>query len=570
MIHLPEDTLYEFQEDIRLKNRNRVWKWLWKNSYKSRLFILLLTALSVIYSLLQLSFVTASKNVIDIATGISHGSLISASIVLVVLLLVQLALQIGINFINVHAMSRFEIAMKRNVFRRMLEKDYLSISAYHSGELLNRLNSDINVIVNGVIGIIPSAALFITSIIGGFVMLWSIDTTLALIILSIGPLVAIGARLYSTQYKKLHKECQAADGDTKSFMLEILQNILVVKSFCGEEIAIDHSEMLQRRSYRLKVIRVLVSIVASVGMFIIFNAGYYFALAYGAHRLAAGILGYGDLTAILQLVNKIQTPFKSISSLVPQAFGVVASTERLLEIEDLPDEANTGDKLPDDIYSKLEEIVFDNVTFRYSEDSVVSGVNMRIKKGECVVVAGESGAGKSTSVKMLLGILSPETGSIYLADGEKQYNIGRNTRNLFSYVPQGNLILSGTIRENICFARPDATEEEIIHAAQVAQIWDFIKTLDNGLDTKIGEKGLGLSEGQAQRISIARALLYDAPVLLLDESTSALDSVTELALLDAIRKMTDKTCIIVSHKKAAFDICDNVCYVTKTVGGNNG
>ena len=542
---------------------NNVFKWLWKNSRQSRLFILLLTLLSVIFSLLQLSFVTASKNVIDIATKSVPGNLMSASMILVVLLVVQLAFQIGINFINVHAMSRFEIALKRNVFRRMLNKNYLSISQYHSGELLNRLNSDINVIVNGIIGIIPSAALFITSIIGGFVMLWNIDKTLALIILAIGPLVAIGARLYSSKYKKLHKECQSADGDTKSFMLEILQNVLVVKSFCGEEIALDHAEMLQRRSYHLKVVRVLVSIVANVGMFVIFNAGYYFALAYGAHRLAAGILGYGDLTAILQLVNKIQTPFKNVSSLVPQAFGVIASTERLIEIENLPDEARTGDEIPADIYDKLKEIVFDNVTFRYAEDSVVSGVNMRINKGECVVVAGESGAGKSTSIKLLLGILKPETGGIYLSDGEKQYNIGRNTRKLFSYVPQGNMILSGTIRENIAFARPDASEEEIIHAAEVAQIWEFIKTLDNGLDTKIGEKGLGLSEGQAQRISIARALLYDAPVLLLDESTSALDSATELALLEAIRKMTDKTCIIVSHKQAAFDICDNVCYVTK-------
>ncbi|MBS7297550.1 MAG: ABC transporter ATP-binding protein [Eubacteriales bacterium] len=546
-----------------MKKNNRAWRWLWENSRQSRLFILLLTILSVVYSLLQLSFVTASKNVIDIATKIIPGSLIKASFELVILLLIQLALQIGVNFINVHAASRFEISLKRTVFRRMMDKEYLSVARYHSGELLNRLNSDINVIVNGIIGIIPSAALFITSIVGGFVMLWSIDTTLALIILAIGPLVGIGARLYSAQYKKLHKQCQSADGDTKSFMLEILQNILVVKSFCGEETVLDHAEMLQKRSYHLKVVRVLVSIVANVGMFIIFNAGYYFALAYGAHKLALGVIGYGDLTAILQLVNKIQAPFKSVSSLIPQAFAVVASTERLLEIEDLPDEQNTGDVIPDDLYDRLNEIVFDNVLFKYSDDSVVSGVNMRIKKGECVVVAGESGAGKSTSIKLLLGILQPESGRIYLDGGDRHYIVGRNTRNIFSYVPQGNMILSGTIRENIAFARPDATEEEIIQAAQVAQIWDFIKTLDNGLDTIIGEKGLGLSEGQAQRVSIARALLYNAPVLLLDESTSALDSVTEIALLNAIRKMTDKTCIIVSHKQAAFDICDNVCYVTK-------
>lgn len=546
---------------MKIKTNSLVW--LWKNSRQSRLFILALTLLSVAFSMLQLSFVSASKNVIDIATKTADGSLKSACVTLVLLLLVQLVMQIGINFLNVHALSRFEIALKRNVFKTMMSREYLAVAKFHSGELLNRLNSDVSVIVNGVIGIIPSAALFITSIIGGFIMLWNIDSFLALIILAVGPLVAVGARLYSTQYKKLHKKCQEADGDTKSFMLEILQNLLVVKSFCNEETVLDHAETLQNRSYHLKVVRVLVSIVAHIGMFLIFNAGYYFALAYGAYRLAAGVLGYGDVTAILQLVNKIQTPFKSVSSLVPQAFAVSASAERLMEFENMANEEDTGDALPDGIYEQIEEIVYDNVTFRYSEDSVVSGINMRIKKGDCVVVAGESGAGKSTAIKLLLGILRPESGKIYLSAGMNTYEVGKNTRKLFSYVPQGNLILSGTIRENICFAKQNAAEEEIIKAAQIAQIWDFIETLDSGLDTKIGEKGLGLSEGQAQRISIARALLYDAPILLLDESTSALDSATELALLEAIRSMTDKTCIIVSHKQAAFDICDSVCYVTK-------
>ncbi len=546
-----------------MSSKNNAYLWLWKNSRQSRLLILMLTVLSVVYSLLQLRFVSASKEVIDIATGAMQGSLRTACIVLVLLLAVQLAMQIGINFINVHACSRFEIALKRHVFKILMDKQYLDVAKYHSGELLNRLNSDVSTIVNGVIGIIPSAALFITSIVGGFVMLWSIDSTLALIILAVGPLVGIGARLYSSKYKLLHKKCQEADGETKGFMLEILQNLLVVKSFCNEERVLDRSEELQHRSYRLKVIRVCISVVANVGMFIIFNAGYYFALAYGAYRLASGMLSYGDVTAILQLVNKIQTPFKSVSSLVPQAFAVTASAERLIDFEKLPDEEETGDILPDGVYDMMQEIVYDNVTFRYSEDSVVSGINMRIKKGGCVVIAGESGAGKSTAIKLLLGILKPESGRIYISCGDRNIEVGKRTRSLFSYVPQGNLILSGTIRENICFAKPNAAEPEIIHAAKVAQIWDFICTLDEGLDTRLGEKGLGLSEGQVQRLSIARALLHDAPILLLDESTSALDSETEHALLEAVRGMTDKTCIIVSHKQAAFDICDAVCYVTK-------
>jgi len=174
-----------------------------------------------------------------------------------------------------------------------------------------------------------------------------------------------------------------------------------------------------------------------------------------------------------------------------------------------------------------------------------------------------SGAGKSTAIKLLLGIFEPDKGSIYIKTKTGKILVNKSTRPLFSYVPQGNLILSGTIRENICFASGEASEEDIIKSAKVAQIWDFIDGLEEGLDTVIGEKGLGLSEGQAQRISIARAILYDAPILLLDESTSALDSATEAELLKAIAEMTDKTCIIISHKQAAFDMCDHVEYVNK-------
>lgn len=542
----------------------RALKWICRHGKGSFLIIFLMTLLSSSLSLISLKFVSVSKDLVNIATGQESGVWLDVTLLLVFLLLLRLVIQIGVNFLNVHASSRMEISLKRHVFRILLNKDYLSVTKYHSGELLNRLNSDISVIVSGIITILPSAALFLTSIIGGFIYLYTIDKTLALIILAVGPLVALGARLYSRRYKVLHKRCQEADGRTKSFMLEILQNLLVVKSFNNEESIINRSEDFQRNSYRLRVNRTKVSIVAHVGMFLIFNAGYYFALAYGAYQISAGVLNFGEFTAILQLVNQIQTPFKDISSLVPQIFSVIASVERLLELEDVEDEPKV-EMITDarSVYDSMKEIVFEDVEFAYNADSVVSGINMRLKKGECIVIGGESGSGKSTAVKLLLGIFAPLKGSIYIKTDAKKIPVNKSTRPLFSYVPQGNLILSGTIRENIAFANTSASDEEIIHSAKVAQIWDFISSLEEGLDTKIGEKGLGLSEGQAQRISIARAILYDAPVLLLDESTSALDSATEAELLRAIREMTDKTCIIISHKQAAFDICDHVEYINK-------
>ena len=542
----------------------KVWKWLVKNGRSSLLFIALLTVGSILLSMISLQFSMQSKTIIDIATGASDKNFISACISIAIMLALMLVVQISVSFINVHASSRLEIALKNHIFGILLRKDYLAVSEYHSGELLNRINSDVSVIVSGIVTILPKAALFLTSVIGAFVLLWKIDNFLAIAILSIGPFVLIGARLYSRRYKALHKMAQAADGKTKSFMLEMLRNLLVVKSFSNEELMLAKSEELQKESYRLRVRRTKVSTVAQIGLFLVFNAGFYFALAYCAYKLSKHLITAGDIIAITQLVRQIQSPFQNMSGLVPQFFSVIASVERLIELEEMKNEESTGENVGKEIYSKLDSIVFDNVQFSYTKDSHVSDVNMEIKKGEFAVVAGESGAGKSTSVKLLLGILKPDSGEIYLrtTDGKKHF-LGKNSRKLFAYVPQGNLILSGTIRENIAFASETDNEEKIIKAAKIAQIWDFITTLDKGLDTEIGENGLGLSEGQAQRISIARALMYDAPVLLLDEATSALDSQTEAELLKAVKSMTDKTVIIVSHKQAAFEICDKVVKIEK-------
>ncbi len=542
----------------------KVWKWLVKNGRSSLLFIALLTVGSILLSMISLQFSMQSKTIIDIATGASDKSFVSACVSIAIMLALMLVVQISVSFINVHASSRLEIALKNHIFGILLRKDYLAVSEYHSGELLNRINSDVSVIVSGIVTILPKAALFLTSVIGAFVLLWKIDNFLAIAILAIGPFVLIGARLYSRRYKALHKMAQAADGKTKSFMLEMLRNLLVVKSFSNEELMLAKSEELQKESYRLRVRRTKVSTAAQIGLFLVFNAGFYFALAYCAYKLSKHLITAGDIIAITQLVRQIQSPFQNMSGLVPQFFSVIASVERLIELEEMKNEESTGENVGKEIYSKLDSIVFDNVQFSYTKDSHVSDVNMEIKKGEFAVVAGESGAGKSTSVKLLLGILKPDSGEIYLrtTDGKKHF-LGKNSRKLFAYVPQGNLILSGTIRENIAFASETDNEEKIIKAAKIAQIWDFITTLDKGLDTEIGENGLGLSEGQAQRISIARALMYDAPVLLLDEATSALDSQTEAELLKAVKSMTDKTVIIVSHKQAAFEICDKVVKIEK-------
>ena len=518
--------------------------------------IALLTIVAVANTLLGLRFTVVSKSVIDIATRQQTGSLLYSCIELVIMLVVQLILQISINFINVQANARLDIELKRSVFRMLIGKDYLSVTKYHSGELLNRLTSDINVITGGIITIVPNVCLLLTSIIGAFVILFNLDRTFAILVLLFGPALVVCGRLYSKRYKQLHKDCQQADGRTRSFMQEALQNILVIKSFNNQNDILDHSEDLQKKAYKLKLKRVMISIVAHVCMYIAFNAGYYFALAYGAYKLSLGLMTFGTVTAMLQLVGKIQTPFRDISSIIPQFFSVTASVERINELEDMKNEEITDS---DCTYDEMESIVYENVVFGYDKDKMIlNNASFEIKKGEFAVIGGESGIGKSTAIKLLLGIMKPDSGRIYIKTQSGEVTTGTGSRGLFAYVPQGNLILSGTIRENVTFGNKDADDSAVINALKLAQIWDYVEKLPEGLDTVLGEKGLGLSEGQVQRISIARALLYDAPVLLLDESTSALDSKTEAELLKTLKEMTDKTVIIISHKKAAFDVCDKV------------
>lgn len=539
------------------KKKSGVIRWILKNGRRSLLSIAVLTVLATSISLLALRFTLASKNIIDVATKQTDGNLLHACAELILLLLVQLALQISISFVNVQANAKLDIELKRNVFKTLITKDYMSVTKYHSGELLNRLTSDINVIIGGIISIVPNICLLLTSIIGGFLILYSLDRFFAVLILLVGPLLVVFGRLYSRRFKQLHKDCQLADGKTRSFMQEMLQNILVIKSFSNEADILNKSEQLQRNTYKLKLKRVKISILANICMYLAFNAGYYFALAYGAYKLSIGLMQFGTVTAMLQLVGKIQTPFRDISSMIPQMFSVSASVERIMELETMPEEDKSGESF--NSYEKTKSIVFENVCFGYEKDKpVLTNASFEIKKGEFVVIGGESGIGKSTAIKLMLGIMLPDSGRIYINTDGGAVNVGYNTRELFAYVPQGNLILSGSIRENVAFGKKDASDEEIIHALTLAQIWDYIKELPGGLDTELGEKGLGLSEGQIQRISIARALLYNAPVLLLDESTSALDEQTEEELLKTLKKMTDKTVIIISHKKAAFNLCDKV------------
>ncbi len=539
--------------------KSSVIRWIWEKNKKNLWGIAALTVLSVIMAGVSLSFSLVSKEAVDTALG-GGASLTGVVSALAVLLLVQLAAQTLTTFLGVSVESAAEMSMRRNLFSALMKKDFSSLSRYHSAELLNRLNSDVSVICGFTVNVIPALTLFFTKIAVGIILLFRLDSVFAAAMLVFLPLVLLCASMYRKKFKQLHIRCQETDGRTRAFMQETLQNIIVVKSFLAEKRMLRESDVLQTENLKYKIKRSVISVLANIGMFIVFNAGYYFALAWGAYRVQCGIITAGTVFAVVTLIGQIQSPLKELSSVVPQFYAMWASAERLIELERMRDD-NSGIAHID--YDTIRAVVFENVSYSYGDDGGVKNLSMRIKKGGITAIAGESGAGKSTAVKLMLGIMCPDGGRLYFETDGGKVDINSAARAMFAYVPQGNMILSGTIRENIAFACADAPEDKIIEAAKTVCLWDFIKTLDKGLDTRVGEKGIGLSEGQVQRLAIARAVMYGAPILLLDEATSALDSVTERRVLENIKSLAGRMCIIISHKQTVFDMCDEVIRIEK-------
>ncbi len=534
--------------------------WIVKNS-RSQLFNIIL--LAVLYSVMAYSGVLMaqlSREIVDSAAYDQNwNGVIFFGIMLLLLTLTQVALRIFSNITNFNINAKLEISLKTNLFNTMLKKDYSKITSFHTGELLNRLTSDVNVITSTITSIVPNVCYFIVKLIGAFIILFTIDWKFAIVLFIGGALFMFVALLFKGTLKNLHKKAQATDGKTRSFLQESLASILVIKVFNAYDRIKSESDKLQMDNFKVKRKRNYISIFASTGFSFVFAAAYLYGLIWGSFSILTGAITYGILTEILSLVSQIQSPIQGLTSILPTYYQALASAERIMEFEEFPDEhtdENNHNIDINDLYNKLSSIEFDNISFSYDRDTIIENTSLTIKKGDFVVITGISGIGKSTLIKLLLDVFPVHSGEIYLKlnKGSKVF-IDKNIRSMFAYVPQGNFLLSGTIRENISFVRPNATDEEIMAAAKIACA-DFIEELPKGLDTMIGENGLGLSEGQVQRVAIARAIICKCPVILLDEATSALDEATEIRLLQNIKALKNKTCILISHKKAANQVCN--------------
>ena len=551
-----------------MKNQNSL-KWIIKNSKGEIPKIVILSISNILLALVATVLALVSKLAIDsaqrAATASSNGEflhyrnlIIFNCILILIVITSRLLLRVFTQSLTIRVQAKMEMKMRGRLFYSIMMKDYGKINKYHSGELMNRITSDVKIVTEGIISIVPDALYFLTQFVGAFVVLIIFDWKFTMLFIAAGIVMSVIAVFFRGKLKNLSKQVQETDGKVRSFFQEAIESMLVVKTFGLEKQFDKKGNILQRTNYEVKMRRRKITIFANAGFSFIFNSGYLFALGWCAIKVSMKAMTYGTLTAVLQLISQIQTPFVSITKMFPQYYAVLASAERIMEIENITNEESTYEKIDvKQTYDKLESIRFNNIKFNYGRETVIEHGDAMLNKGDFVAIRGISGIGKSTLMKMLLGVFKPQQGTIDIClENGKTIQASPDTRCMFSYVPQGNYLFSGTIRENILMINPNASDEEVSQALKLSEIEDFIENLPDGLDTVIGEKGLGISEGQAQRLAIARALISNAPIILLDEATSALDKNTEEKVLDNIKKLNKKTCIIITHKAAALEVCN--------------
>lgn len=538
--------IQKFKSIFRRKSLAAIVRW----ARPVRWSVLLISFLAVLSSLLSLGITLDTKSLIDAATSGNRSSLWLYAAVLVGLMAAIRLFSVLTSYMNVKASAVLQKHLQSMVTEKILDKEYASLKGYHSGELTNRVFSDVSVVKNGILSMLPVLLRTVVSFVGAAVILIIWDwrfIPLLLLGAGIGALITLAFR---EPMKARHKRMQEAEDSLHASTQETLENIRVVKASVSEKRALTEINGARERLATEQIRNGKLSILLNQGMGVMFDASWLLCQIWGCVKIFHGTFTYGSLAALIQLMGRIQSPISSAMNLIAQAYGVIASTERLQDLIDLPDED------PGTALSSFDRINLENVSFRYDDgkDDVLLNIDTTIQRGDFVALTGISGGGKTSLFQLLLAIYKPVEGRVVFVNGEQEVPACRGTRSLFAYVPQGNTLFSGTLRDNLLRFRPDATEEELNRAILAACLEELASEV--GLDARLGERGIGLSEGQAQRVAVARALLSDAPILLLDEATSALDEQTEARMLENIDKMRDKTVIIVTHRRAALAICD--------------
>ena len=517
--------------------------------------ILVLTAAQVGQALFSVFFALGSRGVIDSAVAGETAPFFRACLTQAGIIAGILVCMTVVRHKREKLRADLERDWKRRLLHGLLHGEYARVSAYHSAELLNRLNNDVSKVNEGLLSIIPNTLSMAARLLAAVIVLGSLDWRFMLLIAVLGVGVIVATAVMRRRLKTLNKHVSEHDGKVSGFLQETMEKLLMVQAMDVSSVMEQRADVLLEERYAIQRKRKNVSLFANTCVSLMSYGAGFLALCWCAFRMLQGQMSFGSLTAVIQLVNQLQTPFVNLSGILPQYAAMTASAERLMELEEIQGEPAPVQEDPGMLYRGMDAICADSLYFSYDRDQILQNAAFALPKGAFAVITGPSGIGKSTLLKLLLGVFQPEDGQLYLRGTQGDVPLDRSTRRLFAYVPQGNLLLSGTIRDNLTIVKPDATEDEIRQAVYVSAMDDFLPALPQGLETPLGESGAGLSEGQAQRLAIARAVLGGAPVLLLDECTSALDEETERKVLQRIRALPERTCIAVTHRPAAAALC---------------
>lgn len=548
-------TYYIRKVVVWMKRKNRLSKstlqYLKDVTGNKKLYFIILMIIQILQGISGVCFALLLKSVIDSAV-IHDGRLLIQNILLFMgLIILQMIFSALLRYYNELSKATFENNCKARLFEQLLHRDYSSISSIHSAEWMNRLTSDTVVVSSGLTEIVPGLAGMAAKMLGALSMIILMEPRFVFVIGIGGILMVLLTTIFRKKLKAYHKIVQEKDGKVRIFLQEHLHSLMIIKVFTTEKHIYNESLKTMEEHKQARMEKTCFSNVCNVGFSFMMNGAYVLGAIYSVIGIYRGTVSYGTLMALLQLISQIQAPFANITSYIPKYHAMIASSERLLEIEKscMDIEENNGIKDFDSI--SLEHIDF---SYEKSREVILKDFNFHLEKGECIGFTGPSGCGKSTVLKLLLSLYPITSGTKTIVCNGKPELLTSGYRHLFSYVPQGNQLMSGTIRDVVTFSNGNS-EEKIWEALEIACASDFVRKLPDGLDTKLKEQGSGISEGQMQRLAIARAIYSNRPILLLDEATSALDVKTEKQVLSNLKAMKDMTVIIVTHRLEALSIC---------------
>ena len=545
-------------------------RWLWRVLRGNRRQVVLNASLGLMGVACSLLMVWAMQRAIDTAAGVRPGSIYWRVALMGLIIACEFALNISKvwikNILGVKAQNR----MQQQMLDRLLRAEWRGKDRYHSGDIINRLEQDVQTVVSFITETLPTTLSTVTLFVGAFFYLLQMDVWLACITVAILPIFILVSRIYVAQMRKYTRRVRNSDSQVQSLLTETVQNRMLIKTLEAGDRMVDRlgdTQTVLREHVRQ---RTKFSIVSNLFVNGGFSLGYLVAFLWGAVRMSAHTITFGQMTAFLQLVFRIQGPARDLTRLAPAFVSVFTAAERLMELEEAPQEQQgEGVLLPSPCGVRLTDVTY---AYEDADQPVLNRLSFDFRPGTCTAVLGETGAGKTTLVRLILALVRPQQGAIEIYSGQSgdsgntgesgtsAYAISPRHRCNFVYVPQGNTLLSGTIRDNLLMGCPDATDDDLWRVLRLV-CGDFVATLPQGLDTVCTEAGGGLSEGQAQRIAIARALLRNRSIMLFDEATSALDPDTERQLLENILSDRSKTVIFITHRPAVVDYCDQVLRV---------